>query len=95
MNPRKRQEIPTDAATRYEVALMRGDKVIEILGYTARKTKQGITDQFKGKDLLKFFTKQELESRWKYSSKTGISFNNSMIRACFTGRTEREAASNV
>lgn len=95
MNLRRRQEIPTDAATRYEVALMRGDKVIEILGYTARKTKQGIMHQFEGKDRTHLFTDEELDTPWKYSSKTGISFNNGTIRACFTGRTEREAASHA
>jgi hypothetical protein len=95
MNLRQRQAISNDTATRYEVALMRGETVLEVLGYTAQKTKMGIIGQFRGKDVTHHFTDDELNSEWKYSAKNGIQFNNGSIKACFTGKTEREAASSI
>ena len=36
--------VPTNAATRYEVALMKGETVVKFLGFTARATKGAIWD---------------------------------------------------
>lgn len=89
---RSRQSISTKELTRYEVALMRGDTVLHIYGYTARKSKQGIT-ALVTEDVTHLLTPSELSENKPliYFAKTGFEVaTNVYIR--FTGRTERQAA---
>jgi hypothetical protein len=92
MTVRNRKDISTLEATRYEVALIRDDKVLKVLGYTARKTKRGIFNLLQGQDLTSYFTEAELDSDRRYTSKNGLQFGDGSIRISFTGRTEREVA---
>lgn len=86
------KEIGTNTSTRWEVALKRGDRVLEILGYTAQKTRRGLFNQIQ-KDLTHYFTEEELNSEWRYSQAKGVEFNGGSIALVFTGRTERTVAS--
>ena len=92
MTVRNRKDISTLEATRYEVALIRDEKVLNILGYTARKSKQGVFNLLKGQNLTSYFTEAELDSNYRYTLKNGLQFGNGSIRISLTGRTEREAA---
>jgi hypothetical protein len=82
------------SATKYEIGLIRDNKVLKILGFTARKTKGALLIAPQGQDLTSFFTEQELNGEWEYKKSHGVMFSDS-IRIAFTGRTEREAIQYV
>jgi hypothetical protein len=84
-----RNTIPTNTATRYEVALIRSGKVLKILGYFAKKTKSTLFSAPQGQDLTEYFTEEELDSDLRYTKLHGIQFGDGSIRIAFTGNTER------
>ena len=87
---RNRLDIPTNAPTRWEVAVIRGEIILEVLGYTARRTKMGIYNLV-AHDLTRHFTESELNADLVYSAKTGFTFGTD-LRVGFSGRTERDVA---
>jgi len=87
---RNRSEIATNTPTKFEVAVIRNSQVLEILGYTARKSKIGIYNLM-ANDLTRHFTEAEVSTDYTYSAKSGFTFGTD-IRIGFTGRTEREVA---
>ena len=89
---RSRDSISTKELTRYEVALMRGDDILHIYGYTPRKSKHGILALVKD-DVTHLLTATELteDRALTYSREHGFTVaTNVYIR--FTGRTERQVA---
>ena len=88
---RSRNSISTKELTRYEVALMRGNDVLHIYGYTARKSKHGIT-ALVTEDVTHLLTPTELAyNDLTYTAKDGFNIApNVYIR--FTGKTERQVA---
>ena len=88
---RTRKDISTLESTRYEVAIVRNGEVLEILGYTPRKSKRGIL-ALMTKDLSEHFTEAELDAPNSYNAKQGSVFGDGSIRIGFTGSTEREKA---
>jgi len=87
---RNRLDIPTNTSTRFQVAVIRNGQTLEVLGYTAQKTKIGIYNLM-AKDLTHHFTESELNTDFIYSAKSGFTFGSD-IRIGFTGKTEREVA---
>ena len=86
--------IKTNTPTRYEVAFCRGNETVKVLGYTARKTKAGITNLCT-EDLTLYMTDSEVAEcdtfTLKYSKANGYQVaSNLYIR--FTGNTERSVA---
>ena len=88
---KNRKDISTLTSTSYEVAVVRNGKVLEILGYTPRKSKHGIL-ALMTKDLSPHFTDAELDAPNSYNAKQGLVFGDGSIRIGFTGSTEREKA---
>ena len=88
---RKRDDISTLTETRYQVAVVRDGITLQILGYTARKSKIGIL-YFLTEDLSHHFTETELDSKHTYTAKDGLVFGDGSIRIGFTGETERQNA---
>ena len=88
---RAKADISTLEGTKWEVAVIRNGVILEVLGYTARKTKQGILNLMV-KDLTSHFTEDELNADYKYSKDKGFQFGDGSIRIGFTGRTERQVA---
>jgi len=95
MKARDRMAIPTNTPTRYEVALMRGNEVLHVLGYTAKKSKQGIY-ALCTVNLEPYLTAQELQEsknfEMTYTTKYGFQIGSNLF-VRFTGRTERAIAS--
>ena len=92
MNARSFQDIPVNTVTRYEIALMEGEKIIKVLGYTAKKTKQALFNTISnGDDLTQYFQESELDCEYSYDKKMGIVFCP-RLRVAFTGQTERQIA---
>jgi len=87
---RNRLDIPTNAPTRWEVAVIRNGETLEVLGFTARKTKMGIYNLM-ANDLTRHFTEPEMNRDIAYSAKFGFTFGSD-IRIGFSGRTERNVA---
>jgi len=88
---RTRHDISTLESTRYEVAVIRDGKVLEVLGFTPRKSKAGIM-ALMTKDLSNHFTESEMNADCSYSAKKGFVFGDGSIRVGLTGATEREKA---
>jgi hypothetical protein len=94
MNTRNYNEIKSNSVTRYEIALMEGEKTVKILGYTARKTKESLFNTVRnGDDLTQYFHESELDCQYSYDKSWGIVFCP-RLRVAFTGRTERQVAAN-
>jgi hypothetical protein len=71
---------------------MEGEKIIKVLGYTAKKTKQALFNTVSnGDDLTKYFQESELDCEYFYDKKWGIVFCP-RLRVAFSGRTERQVA---
>jgi hypothetical protein len=81
----------TSVNTRYEMALVDGEKVLKILGYSEKKTKSRLFSVVTEYDLTSFFTEKELDGDFSYCKVNGIRFSNSKKRVCFTGKTEKAA----
>ena len=89
---RSYESIPVNTVTRYEIALMENEKIIKVLGYTARKTKGSLFNTVSnGDDLTSYFQESELDCGYSYNKKWGIVFC-ARLRVAFTGRTERQVA---
>lgn len=73
--------------TKYQVALMRGNDVLFIYGYTERKSKQGII-ALMSKDVTHLLTDDEMDVVPVYTKKDGLKLGGK-VKVCFTGFTEK------
>lgn len=96
---RNRLAISTLEPTRYEVGVFIGDAEPVALGYTARRSKQGLLAYLEKVSPLvtaailegRLTTEQVDNVPITYSADHG--FDGGVVRLAFTGRTERDAAS--
>lgn len=81
--------VPTNAPTRYQVAVYHKDGRKFVLGYTARKSRYGIDDMLAGADLaaIREFTGLSGSTLWKVKRGAYV-FGDWSIG--FTGTTERD-----
>lgn len=81
--------VPTNAPTRYEVAVFNKDGRKLVLGYTARKSRYGIDAYFTAENGKRIgdFTALPLDSVWKIKRGAWICGTWTIG---FTGRTERD-----
>ena len=75
--------------TQYEMALVDGEKVLKVLGYSEKKTKSRLILAAVNGDLTSFFTESELNGDSSYSKTHGLCFWGTKKRVCFTGKTAK------
>lgn len=90
--------ISTLDPTRYEVALMRGEKILHVYGYTARKSNKGMLSMIRH-NVEHLLTQEELaeidKEKRDFIVKNGRARVATNLFIGFSGRTEREVKNNV
>lgn len=82
--------VPTNAPTRYEVAMIADDGRKLVLGYTARKSRYGIDDYLTEANRARMREFSGLPGNTVWKIKRG-SYVTAGWKIGFTGRTERDA----
>lgn len=81
----------------FEIGLYVDGKCVDVLAYTERKTIAVLLSiTMKNADIIKsYLSEDELDMPFKKSVKHGVSLGGGKVVICYTGYTERDAASKL
>ncbi len=96
MKPRTLEQMQ-HRSTCYEVGLYVSGKQVKTLTFAARKTNRSLLEAVwqNGSEIKPILTEEELDSDYSVSRFDGVVFHSGRVTVRFTGKTERECATEA
>lgn len=84
-------------STRYEVAIYDGTQPVDVVAFTAQRTRRALLNlaAANGEAILAMMTEAEKDQDWRYDARAGRLYFGARASIGFTGSTEYERASCI